>query len=173
MSKRELSKYLQSLSKKELEAQVQELYDRLKEVREFYNFVFNPKEDKMVDEAKFKISKEYFPVSNRKPKRRRSVAQKYIRTFLKLGVDPHLIADVMLYNIEIAQTANADKSINQDSFYKSMLNSFEEALHYFQENNLTSKFRTRIDKIIENTEAQKWINADAFEVQFDKLILNK
>jgi hypothetical protein len=173
MSKRELSKYLHTLSKKELEAQVQELYDRLKEVREFYNFVFNPKEDKMVDEAKFKISKEYFPVSNRKPKRRRSVAQKYIRTFIKLGVDPHLIADVMLYNIEIAQAANADKSINQDSFYKSMLNSFEEALQYFQENSLISKFRPRIDKIMENTESQKWINSDAFEVQFDKLILLK
>lgn len=173
MSKRELSKYLHTLSKKELEAQVQELYDRLKEVREFYNFVFNPKEDKMVDEAKFKISKEYFPVSNRKPKRRRSVAQKYIRSFIKLGVDPHLIADVMLYNIEIAQAANADKTINQDSFYKSMLNSFEEALQFFEENNLTSKFRPRIDQIMKNAEAQKWINSEAFEIQFDKLILNK
>jgi hypothetical protein len=173
MSKRELSKYLHSLSKKELETQVQELYDRLKEVREFYNFVFNPKEDKMVDEAKFKISKEYFPVSNRKPKRRRSVAQKYIRTFVKLGVDPHLIADVMLYNIEVAQAANADKSINQESFYKSMLNSFEEVLNYVQQNNLTTKFRSRLDKIMENTETQKWINRDAFEVQFDKLILNR
>ncbi len=173
MSKRELSKYLNSLSKKELETQIQELYDRLKEVREFYNFVFNPKEDKMVDEAKFKISKEYYPVSNRKPKRRRSVAQKHIRTFIKLGVDPHMIADVMLYNLEIAQAANADKSINQDSFYKSMLNSFEEALQYFQEHDLTSKFRSRIDKVMENTQTQKWINADAFEEKFDKLILNK
>ena len=56
MSKRDLSKYLSSLSKKELENQVEELYDRLKEVRQFYNFVFNPKEEKMVEEAKFKIN---------------------------------------------------------------------------------------------------------------------
>lgn len=173
MSKRELSKYLHSLSKKELETQVQELYDRLKEVREFYNFVFNPKEDKMVDEAKFKISKEYFPVANRKPKRRRSVAQKFIRTFIKLGVDPHLIADVMLYNIEIAQAANAEKTINQDSFFKSMLNSFEEALAYMHEQNLTSKFHSRIEKILDNTEQQKWLNADAFEIQFDKFMLKR
>lgn len=171
MSKRELSKYLHSLSKKELETQVQELYDRLKEVREFYNFVFNPKEDKMVDEAKFKISKEYFPAANRKPKRRRSVAQKFIRTFIKLGVDPHLVADVMLYNIEIAQAANGEKTINQDSFFKSMLNSFEEALAYIGEQNLSLKFSNRIEKILENVLEQKWINAEAFELQFDKFTM--
>jgi hypothetical protein len=171
MSKRELSKYLHSLSKKELETQVQELYDRLKEVREFYNFVFNPKEDIMVDEAKFKISKEYFPAANRKPKRRRSVAQKFIRTFIKLGVDPHLVADVMLYNIEIAQAANGEKTINQDSFFKSMLNSFEEALAYIGEQNLSLKFSNRIEKILENVLEQKWINAEAFELQFDKFTM--
>ena len=168
MSKRELSKYLTSLSKKELEAQVSELYDRLKEVRQFYNFVFNPKEEKMVEEAKFKIAKEYFPPSGRKPKRRRSVAQKHLRNFIKLGVEPSLIADVMLYNIEIAQASNAEKTINQDAFYKSMLNSFEEALEFLNQQNLRSKFKARIQKILSETEAQNWINADAFVTCYDK-----
>ena len=130
MSKRDLSKYLSSLSKKELENQVEELYDRLKEVRQFYNFVFNPKEEKMVEEAKFKINKEYFPQGKRKPKRRRSVAQKHIKNFIKLGVEPSLIADVMLYNIEIAQAACAEKVITQDAFYKSMLKSFQDTIKY-------------------------------------------
>lgn len=172
MSKRELSKYLHTLSKKDLETQVQELYDRLKEVREFYNFVFNPKEEKMIEEARFKISKEYFPPANRKPKRRRSVAQKFIRTFMKLGVDPNLIADVMIYNIEIAQAGNAEKASNQDSFYKSILNSFEEALVYIAENNLKAKFQKRLEKIIENTEIQKWVNVQAFEDKFERFSLN-
>lgn len=170
MSKRELSKYLHTLSKKELESQVQELYDRLKEVREFYNFVFNPKEEKMVEEAKFKIAKEYFPPSGRKPKRRRSVAQKFIRNFIKLGVDPNLIADIMLYNIEISQAANADKMINQDSFYKSILNSFDEALHYFREHNFNPKFADRVEKIVENARLQNWMNANAFEDRYEDFI---
>ena len=168
MSKRELSKYLTSLSKKELEAQVSELYDRLKEVRQFYNFVFNPKEDKMVEEAKFKISKEYFPPSGRKPKRRRSVAQKHLRDFIKLGVEPGLIADVMLYNIEIAQAANAEKTINQDSFYKSILNSFEEALQFLNQHNQQAKFKMRVEKIIDRVEEQHWINAQAFSDMYEK-----
>lgn len=170
MSKRELSRYLASLSKKELESQISELYQRLKEVREFYNFVFNPKEDKMVEEAKFKIAKEYFPPAGRKPKRRRSVAQKHIRNFIKLGVDPVLIADVMLYNIEIAQAGNAEKFSNQDVFYKSMLNSFTEALEFLSETNLIPKFETRIRKIVDESINQRWINASAFELKTDKFL---
>ena len=163
MSKRDLSKYLSSLSKKELEQQVHELYDRLKEVREFYNFVFNPKENKMVDEAKFRISKEYFPPHGRKPKQRRSVAQKQIQNFIKLGVESSLIADVMLYNIEIAQTACAEKTIRQDAFYKSMLRSFKELVAFCDENNLRAKFSHRIERIVSNAFDQNWINKSAFE----------
>jgi len=163
MSKRDLSKYLASLSKKELEKQVEELYDRLKEVRQFYNFVFNPKEDKMVEEAKFKISKEYFPQGKRKPKRRRSVAQKHIKNFIKLGVEPSLIADVMLYNIEIAQAACAEKTITQDAFYKSILKSFQDTLKYLNEKSLRQKFKERVNKIPDNALNQNWVNKFAFE----------
>jgi hypothetical protein len=45
---------------------------------------------------------------------RRSVAQKYIKHFSTLGVDPFIIADVMLYNIEIAQAFSAENTIKQD-----------------------------------------------------------
>ena len=103
MSKRTLVKFLQSLYKKELESQVLDLYEPFKSVNTYYNFVFNPKEDKLVKEAKFKISKEYFSVNGRRPKARQSVAQKAIKQFLTLDLDPTLAAHVMLFNIEIAQ----------------------------------------------------------------------
>jgi len=163
MSKRDLSKYLSSLSKKDLEKQVEELYDRLTEVRLFYNFVFNPNEEKMVEEAKFKISKEYFPQGTRKPKRRRSVAQKHIKNFIKLGVDPSLITDVMLYNIEIAQAACAEKVITQEAFYKSILKSFQDTIKYLDSKSLRQKFKERIQKIVSNAIQQNWINKYAFE----------
>jgi hypothetical protein len=35
---------------------------------------------------------------------RRSVAQKFIKHFVSLGMDAYLIADLMLYTIEIAQS---------------------------------------------------------------------
>lgn len=163
MSKRALKKYLADLSKEELEEQVVELYDRLKEVKDFYTFVFNPNEDKRIDEARFKISKEYFPVGKRKPKKRRSVAQKLIKEFIKLGVEPVRIADLMLYNIEIAQTYNETAPITQEAFYRSMLKSFGESVKYIEYNGLETEFQERMKKIVNSAWNQDWMNKHAFD----------
>lgn len=168
MSKRALKKYLSDLSKPELEDQITELYDRLKEVKEFYNFVFNPKEDRMLDEAKFKISKEYFPPGKRRAKKRRSVAQNQIKNFIKLGVDPLKIGDLMLYNIEIAQTYNASYPIKAEAFYKSMLKSFKEAVQFIDQQGLERNFAERMERIVEETIQQNWVNKYAFEMVMDK-----
>lgn len=163
MSKRELKKYLNGLNKEQLEEQVVDLYTRFKEVKVFYDFVFNPKEEKLLDECKFKISKEYFPINGRRPKARRSVAQKYIKHFKQLGVEASIIADIMLYNIEIAQSFSSEKEIKQEAFYKSMLKSFEEAVTFIYENELQKEFMLRIQKVVEEVNAQNWYNSGFFE----------
>ena len=163
MSKRDLKKYLHELDKEQLEEQITDLYSRFKEVKVFYDFVFNPKEDKLLDECKFKISKEYFPLSGRRPKMRRSVAQKYIKHFKQLGVDASIIADVMLYNIEIAQTYSGEKVIKQDSFYKSMLKSFEDAVTFIFDNKLQKEFMPRLQLVVDETVSQNWYNSSFFE----------
>lgn len=170
MSKRALKKYLDSLTKKQLEEQVLDLYLRFDEVKVFYNFVFNPKEDDLLKDAKFKISKEYFPPNNRKPKGRRSVAHKLIKHFLKLGVDPHIVADLMLFNIEIAQTYAEDLVQINEAFTKSMLKSYEQAVDYIYQNGVLPEFKSRIIKIYECAEAQKWDNTYKFEKLADQFI---
>lgn len=162
MSKRDLKKYLSELDKVQLEEQIIELYDKFKDVKVYYNFVFNPKENDLVKEAKLKISNEYFPIRGKKPKMRRSTAQKFIKHFILLGVDSFIITDVMLYNIEIAQALSAEKQINQEAFYKSMLNSFEQAISFMIEKGILYEFKIRVVAIQKETEAQKWINQYEF-----------
>ena len=168
MSKKALTKYLKELDKEQLEEQILELYDRLKEVKEFYNFVFNPKEDKMLDEAKFKIYKEYFPPKGRKPKKRRSVGQNFIKNFVKLGMDPKRVIDLMLYNIEVALLYNSEKRINQEAFYKSMLRSFRESVAFIDLNSLGSEFNPRLEEIVDQIHGQEWENVAAFEEVLNK-----
>jgi hypothetical protein len=55
MSKRDLKKYLESLDAAQIAKQIIELYDKFGDVKTYYDFVFNPKEDKLVGEAKAKI----------------------------------------------------------------------------------------------------------------------
>lgn len=170
MSKRDLKKYLNELNKEQLEEQIIELYEKFSPVKVYYNFVFNPKEETLLQECKLKISNEYFPVKKAgrrsKPKMRRSVAQKYIKHFLLLGVDPFIIADVMLYNVEIAQTFSSENLIKNDLFFKSMFNSFEQVVVFLIANGILSEFKTRILAIHKATIVQKWYN----ETEFNAII---
>ncbi len=163
MSKIELKKYLAGLTKRQLQDQVVDLYDRFKEVKTFYDFAFNPKEEKLIQAAKEKIGKEYFPLSRRKPKMRRSVAQKLIKHFYQLQLDPQLLLDLMLFNIETAQSFAAEKTIKQESFYVSMLKSFTEAVDYSIANGIRQYESHRMERISELATTLEWPNSEAFE----------
>ncbi len=139
------------------------LYGTFKDVKVYYDFVFNPKEDKIVHECKEKIANEYFPVKRRKPRARRSVAQKYIKHFMTLGVNPVQVADVMWYNLEIAATFNADKNVKQQAFYTSMAKSFDEAIKYTLVHGLYDQFATRIKKLVAEISEQDWPSMYAIE----------
>ncbi|MFD2942972.1 DUF6155 family protein [Flavobacterium notoginsengisoli] len=175
MSKRDLKKYLGELTKEQLEEQLIELYEKFAPVKTYYDFVFNPKEDKLLQEAKVKISHEYFPIKKPgarwrpKAKMRRSVAQKLIKHFMTLGVDSFVLADIMLYNIEIAQTYSSQNLIKQELFYKSIFNSFEQAVNFIVSNGIFNEFKLRINGILEETVNQKWKNKYDFEAILEKI----
>lgn len=163
MSKRDLKKYLKDLDKEQLEEQLIELYEKFSDVKVYYDFVFNPKEEKLSQEAKLKITNEYFPTKSKRPKLRRSTAQKIIKHFLSLGVDAFVVADIMLHNIEVAQKYSAKREMRYSSFYKSIFNSFEQVVKYSIENGLTAEYKNRFFAIKENAFAQRWENKNAFE----------
>ncbi len=163
MSKRELRKYLKSLTKEQLEDQIVDLYERFKQVKEYYDFAFNPNENELIEQCRFQISKEYYPIGSRKAKMRRSVAQKWIKKLTLLDADATLLADVMFFNIEIALTFSGEHIIRQESFFTSMYKSFDEALRFVSEKGILTEFRGRIEKIANDTWDQQWPNRNAFE----------
>lgn len=169
MSKRNLKQYLTELTKKQLQEQILELYEKFGNVKTYYNFVFNPNEEKLSKEAKLKISNEYFPVNRRKPKMRRSVAQKFIKHFVELGVDAYIIADIMLFSIEIAQSFTAEKAIKNEAFYKSVLNSFKQVTEFVIENGIYYDFQARIKAIENEVVEQKWMNEFEFKSILEKI----
>lgn len=172
MSKRDLKKYLTELNKKQLEEQIIELYEKFIAVKTYYDFVFNPKEENLLKECKIKISNEYFPQRTsgkpKRPKMRRSVAQKYIKHFILLGVDPFIIGDVMIYSIEIAQTFSSEKLVKSELFYKSMFNSFEQAVSFMIANGILNEFKPRIMVINDEALQQNWYNSQEFNAVIER-----
>lgn len=169
MSKRDLKKYLADLSKEQLEDQLIELYEKFSAVKVYYDFAFHPNEEQLIREAKFKISNEYFPVRGKKPKMRRSVAQKFIKHFKTLGVDVFLVADLMLYNIEIAQALSAERTPKQAMFFKSMFISFHQAVAFLIEHGIVNDFYDRVVAIKEKTIDQNWSNQYEFIAVTERL----
>ena len=163
MSKRDLKKYIQSLDKDQIAEQFLELYSKFPEVKTYYDFIFNPNEEKLLQDARVKISAEYFPTKTKKAKLRRSTAQKIIKHFLMLGVEPHIIAEVMLYNITIAQKYSAKKEMYYSSFYKSILNSFKQCITFCISNGIMPHFKTQILAVVEEVQKQKWPNKAEFK----------
>lgn len=172
MSKRDLKKYLTDLDKNQLEEQVMALYEKFSAVKIYYDFIFNPKENILLKESKIKISNEYFPAKaagrGKRPKLRRSIAQKYIKHFIVLGVDPYVTADVMLYAIEIAQTYSSEHAVKQELFYKSMLNSFEQAVSFMISNGILEEFKSRIVGISTESQIQNWFNKESFSAVIER-----
>lgn len=168
MSKRDLKKYLKELSKEQLEEQLTELYDKFKDVKVYYDFAFNPNEDKLIGEAKVKIANEYFPPRGKRAKMRRTVAQKYIKHFLTIGVDIFLIAEVMLFTIETAQVFSERRYIKYDSFFKSILTAYQQAVNFLIENGIVDEFMDRVVAINEQANSQKWINRYEFNAVMER-----
>lgn len=168
MSKRDLKNYLSELNHQQIQEQILDLYGKFPEVKTYYDFVFNPNEEKLIREAKVKISYEYFPVKAKRPKMRRSVAQKILKHFINLGVDNFMIADLMLYNVELGLTFSAINRIKIDSFYKSFFNSFVQSVSFMIEKGILDSFSDRIQKIVLDAANQGWPNHPEFSAVVER-----
>lgn len=167
MSKRTFKKYLAELPKEALEEQLLDLYERFGPVKTYYDFVFNPKEDKLLAEAKARIRNEYFPLKRRRPRARRSVAQKFIRHFKTLRMQESLIADLMVFNLETALDFETTRKV-PDAFYKSMYNSFHEALefvHYYQ----LTEIKPLVEGIYIEILAREWPYLESFKRSWESI----
>jgi urate oxidase len=79
---------------------------------------------------------------------------------------PNLIADVMLFNLEVAQSFSHERNV-PDTFYKSMLNSFTQLIQHVSIFEILPEFKDRIIKVYQATLDQKWEYAEGFTRALD------
>ena len=166
MSKKLLQKHLVELQKEHLEILVLDLYDKFPEVKTYFNFVFNPNENKLLEQARVKVANEFFPLKRKRPKARRSVAQKYIKHFKTLGMSPELIAEFMWYNIGLMHTFCEEKP-QRLPFFKSFCNFYKEALQFASYHQIIPLYKTQILAVY--TASKDWENAYDFEMSLQTI----
>lgn len=167
MSKRLLTKHLQTLNQEQLSDLILDLYNRSKEVKTYFSFVFNPNERKELETAKQKVYEEYFPVKRKRAKMRRSIATKYLKHFDFIGLHPSLVAEFMVFNLQTQQLFSTERYIKQDSFFTAALTSFDKLCSHLQTHRLEKEFMPQLEKIIDAAFQQNWFNAAGFDRVFE------
>ena len=161
MSKKALKAYLAELDASSLREQILDLYARFPEVKTYYDFVFNPREDTLLQDAMQRIREEYFPQRRKKAKARRSVAHKYIRHFKTLGVDAGVLAELMAFNLETAQRFETGRNCPQ-AFYRSIYKSFREWANHLVHHGIYPEYRDRATAFVENVVRADWPDPQAY-----------
>jgi len=169
MSKLQLKKELQKLTKEQLIEQITELYDTYKPVKEYYKTFLNS--DNIQDLfTKYKaiIVHEFYPENkSRNPKLRFSVAKKAIADFSTLKPPPILLADLMVTLVENACQLTHDYGDMSEQFYNSAVNNFERALKYLLKEGLLDDFRSQCKDCLKYAEFCGYGFSDEMNSVFD------
>ena len=75
----------------------------------------------------------------------------------------------MLYTIEIAQSLSSERVIKQESFFKSILSSYQQAISFMIANGILYEFQSRVEAINQETTRQAWFNTFEFNAIIERL----
>ena len=170
MSKLQLKKELQRLSKEQLIEQICELYSTYKPVKDYYNTFLNPDNiQELFEKYKAIIVNEFFPErKSRGPKLRFSVAKKAIADFSTLKPPPVLIANLMVTLAENACKFTNHYGDMPEQFYNSAANNFVKALQYLQKEGFLDDFKLRFEDCLKYVEDCGYGFADGINDVFDE-----
>ncbi|MEZ4994938.1 MAG: DUF6155 family protein [Saprospiraceae bacterium] len=145
--KKDLNKYLDSLSEKELTQEIIKLYDKFEPVRQYYTMELSDDSEKVLADFKAQLKKEYFP--NRGFGRAGSKAsRKIVSDFKKIAVHKKDVVELLLYRTEIMIDFTAAYGDMDEAFYNSLGSGFAEACKLIRQEQLESYFRAYCQELI-------------------------
>jgi len=154
-TKKALLKHLAKSDKEDIIREVLVLFDKFKNVKEFYTAELTNSANPLLERYKKKITEAY---SSANPKERRTNlnVNKLIKEFKKVGIYEHELADLMLHRVECGVAAFNRNNKRSATFYNCIANSFEDAITIISADNSMDEFRLRINKILKTSVAGKF-----------------
>lgn len=147
MSKTTLKAHLHTLTKDQLIAELLELYDNFKPVKEYLEYKLTPDLSGKLGYYKSIITEEFYPRRKTvEPKTRFSVARKAIADFRKLKPPAEQLADLMLTLPEYACRFTHDYGDMWEQYYDSAATNFKLALEFITAHCLLDNFRLRCEQ---------------------------
>jgi hypothetical protein len=147
LNKKALLKHLNKSEKEDVIREVITLFDKFKNVKEFYQAELSDEVNPNLYKYKRKITEAY---SRPNPKERTTNANinKLLKEFKKISIYDRELADLLLHRVECGLAAIKRNNKRSSSFYHSILSTFEDAVKLIVADERSSDFQSRIDKIL-------------------------
>jgi len=149
-----LKKYLQQFTKEQLIEQIIELEKKYKDVKTYYEFSLNPGSGLQAEKVKKAIHKLFNSPQGYDPKLRE--ARKEVTGFKKLSPPEESLADIMLYYVECGVEFTLNYGDINEPFYNSVAGMFRDACEFISKNGLKAQFKSRCQKVMDNTSDMGW-----------------
>jgi hypothetical protein len=162
LTKKALLKHLNKSDKEDIIIEVVRLFDKFKNVKEYYQAELSDDANPTLDKYKKKIAKAY-SLSNPKERSTNINVNKLINEFKKICIYERELADLMLYRVECGVEAFNRNNNRSATFYNCIVVTFEDAIKLIVADQSMNEFRQRIDKVIKNAARGKYEVKDRME----------
>jgi hypothetical protein len=155
LTKKALLKHLHKSDKDDIIGEVITLFDKFKNVKEFYSAELSDEANPLLEQYKKKIAKAYAS-ANPKEKTTNINVNRLINQFKKVSIYERELADLMIFRVECGVDAFTHNNKRSATFYNCIAATFEDAVKLIVANGYINEFRKRIDKIVHDSESGKY-----------------
>jgi hypothetical protein len=155
LTKKTLLKHLNKSDKEDIIQEIVTLFDKFKNVKEFYQAELSDEVNPVLEKYKRKIAEAYSK-SNPKEKTTNANLNRAIKEFKKISIYDRELADLILYRVECGVSAIKKNNKRTPTFYNCILTSFKDALKLIVAGNSMDEFKPRIEKVLKNAVGAKF-----------------
>lgn len=155
----DLKKILDEMSEEELKQEILKLYNKLPQVKDFYNQDLMTEEERqeVLEKYKQKIYKEFWTSKgNPKGMVNNSTIKNIISEYEKICLFQYDLVDLLIYRVEISTEYAEQYGGMAESNYNTSITTFKKAMKIIQENNFLAHFEKRIKILLKSTNLDYW-----------------
>lgn len=147
VSRKTLREHLDHLETEELKAEIEALYVRFEQVKEYYQVELSEAGNPVLDQYKKKIHQAYFPKRG-KGRRKNSMVRKLIADFKKVSVFEFDMAELLLYRVECAVECANTTIQKRETYYTPVVQNFRESIRLMLANGEYDHFEDRCKQVV-------------------------
>jgi Family of unknown function (DUF6155) len=148
MNKKELKKFITTLSNEELQGEIIKLFEKFDQVKHFYTAELSNDTQALLSKYKQKIEKEFQRASTRSSNSYRiTEINNIIKEFEKVSVFSIDIIELKLYRVELAIKLVKDFRIDDQTYYASIAGHYQKVLKQIRATHLEDYFTEKTDAI--------------------------